>query len=262
MADRETTNEKPLGPSKTTHTFDPSNWRLNFLQPGHSTVKHRLDSARIVETADYLSRELGTQLPGSSLAGLADALAKIARAPDDQTRQARKPIYVLRAASAIAIGVAVVALALVARHVHARWEFATITDLFAGLQAGVNLLVLLAGALWFLVSIEARIKRRRTLQSIGELREFLHVIDVTQLYYTPDFYSAAPAMGKLKLDHTYLLCCTRMLGLIGNLAALHARGTSADSILRASFELELLANTITAKLQSKVESIRAKERPE
>ena len=75
-----------------------------------------------------------------------------------------------------------------ARHIHTRWEFGTIGESSAALTAGFNLLVLLAGALWFCVTLEARFKRKEALGFIQELREFAHVIDVNQLYYTPGLY--------------------------------------------------------------------------
>src|SRR5208282_2474159 len=96
-------------------------------------------------------------------------------------------------------------------HIHTRWEFGTITEVFEAADAGFNLLVLLAGALWFLITIENRIKRKKALEFIEELREFLHVIDVTQLYYTPVLYNTdtgAPRTS-LSFDYTYFLYCTQ-----------------------------------------------------
>ncbi len=173
-------------------------------------------------------------------------------------RQARTPIRAIRAVSFLAIGAGALLLSFLFFHIHARWEFGTITEVFEATDAGFNLLALLAGGTWFLVTLEARIKRKRALESIEELREFIHVIDVTQLYYTPDLYKLepAPSHGALKFDHHYLLFCTQMLAVIGNLAPLYTRGAAGDSILRAVSDVEMLANAITAKLQSKAESVR------
>ena len=150
--------------------------------------RHRLDAGKIVETAKNLADDINARLPGSSLAGLAEELTKVAVATRTRGRQARRPILAIRAVSALAIGLALVGLWYLARHIHARWEFGTIGELFGALTAGFNLLVLLAGALWFCVTLEARLKRKEALGFIEELREFAHVIDVTQLYYTPDLY--------------------------------------------------------------------------
>ena len=144
-----------------------------------------------------------------------------------------------------------------ARHIHARWEFGTIGDLFGALTAGFNLLVLLAGALWFFVTLEARIKRKEALGFIEELREFAHVIDVTQLYYTPDLYRfrhGAPP-SKSAIDETYLLYCTQMLGVISNLAPSTRVERPATRSCAAS-EVQMLAIAIAAKHLAKAEAAR------
>jgi hypothetical protein len=185
-------------------------------------------------------------------------LARIARATDERARQARRPIHAIRVASLLAIGASLLGLWYLVDHIHARWEFGTITELCEATDAGFNLLVLLAGALWFFITFEARIKRKKTLEFIEELREFIHVIDVTQLFYTPAFYKSSPKSSRtsLSLDYTYLLFCTQMLADISNLVPLYTRGVAGGSILRADSEVEMLANAITAKLLSRAETVR------
>ncbi len=65
--------------------------------------KHRLDPAKIIETADSLARRIGDKLPGSTLAGLAAELARIARATEERAGRARQPIFTIRAGSVLAI---------------------------------------------------------------------------------------------------------------------------------------------------------------
>jgi hypothetical protein len=220
-----------------------------------SKAKHRLDPARIVETAEDLSQRMSEKLPGSRLAGLAVELAQIARQTDERAQQARRPIRAIRLASALTVGGSLLGLWYLVRHVHARWEFGTITEVFEAADAGFNLVVILAGALWFLITLEARIKRRKSLESIEELREFIHVIDVTQLYYTPDVYAphSGRSLSPLDLDYNYLLFCTQMLAVICNLVPLYSRGAN-DSVMRAAAEVEMLANAVSAKLLSKAET--------
>jgi hypothetical protein len=93
---------------------------------------------------------------------------------------------------------------------------------------------------------------------IEELREFAHVVDVTQLYYTHDLYrsrnDARPSNPAI--DETYLLYCTQMLGVISNLAPLYTRGATGDSILRAASEVQMLALAIITKHLAKAEAAR------
>ena len=158
--------------------------------------RHRLDADKIIETAKNLADEINARLSGTNLAGLAEELAGLAVATEERARRARRPFVAIRALSALAISLVLLGLWYLARHIHTRWEFGTINNVFDALNTGFNLLLLLAGALWFCVTLEARIKRKEALEFIEELREFVHAIDVTQLYYTPNLYRSrqgAPA---------------------------------------------------------------------
>ncbi len=226
-------------------------------RPG-ADPRHRLDPAKIIETAKKLAGDINLRLPGSNLGVLAQELAVLAVATEERGRQARRPFLVIRALSALVISLVLIGLWYLARHIHARWEFGTINNVFDALNTGFNLLVLLAGGLWFCVTLEARIKRKEALGFIEELREFAHVIDVTQLYYTSDLYRSGQENhhGNPAIDETYLLHCTQMLGVISNLAPLYMRGATGDSILRAASEVQLLAMAITTKHLAKAEAVR------
>jgi hypothetical protein len=221
-------------------------------------LKHRLDAGKIIETAKNLANDINVRLPGTNLAILAQELAVVAVATEERGRQARRPFLAIRALSGLAIGLVLLALWYLARHIHARWEFGTMNNVFDAINTGFNLLVLLAGALWFCVTIEARIKRKEALAFIEELREFAHVIDVTQLYYTRDLYRSRSddRPSNPAIDETYLLYCTQLLGVISNLAPLYTRGATGDSILRAASEVQMLALAIITKHLAKAEAAR------
>jgi hypothetical protein len=222
-------------------------------------LKHRLDPSRIVGTADNLARRVGEKFPESNLAGLAVELAGIARVTDERTRRARSPNHVIRVACVVAILVSLLGLLFLVRHIHARWEFGTITEVLEAADGGVNILIVLAGGLWFMITFEARVKRKQALAFIGELLEFVQLIDVTQLYHTPEFYTSEHSPGGAAPrfdDNTYLLFCTEMLAVIGNLAPLYNRGNMDDSVWRAASDVVMLANSIEGRLLSKAEAIR------
>jgi hypothetical protein len=218
--------------------------------------KHRLDADKIIGTANNLADDINLRLPGTNLAILARELAELAVTTEERGRQARRPFLAIRALSALAIAVVFLSLGYLARHIHARWEFGTMNNIFDAINTGFNLLVLLTGALWFCATLEARVKRKEALGFIEELREFAHVIDVTQLYYTPELYRSHndPRPSKPAFDETYLLYCTQMLGVICNLVPLYTRGATGDSILRAASEVQMLAIAIITKHLAKAEA--------
>lgn len=53
------------------------------------------------------------------------------------------------------------------------------------LDAGFNVLILFGASLFFLLSLESRIKRHHILQALHELRSISHVIDMHQLTKDP-----------------------------------------------------------------------------
>jgi hypothetical protein len=72
--------------------------------------RHRLDAARIIETANNLANDINQRLPGTHLAILARELALLAVATEDRGRQARRPFLAIRALSALAIGLVLMGL--------------------------------------------------------------------------------------------------------------------------------------------------------
>lgn len=231
---------------------------LAFPMRSGSGPRHRLEPDRLIETARQLSADINDRLPGSSLADLARDLATLAAATVNRARSAREPILAARVISALATGAGLLAIGLLASHYRARWSIGTINELVVTIGAGTNLLILSAGAVWTCLTLEVRLKRRVTLGFIEELREFVHVIDLAQLYYTPDLYRSRQGAGPLRpaIDETYLLDCTRMLAVIGNLTPLYTRGAAGDSIMRAAAEVEMLAVAITTKHLAKAEAVR------
>jgi hypothetical protein len=219
----------------------------------------RLDSHDIIETAKNLADDIDGTLPGSQLALLARELAVLATVTEDRGRQAHRPLFAIRTLSALAIGLVLLALWYLASHIHARWELNTFNDVLNTVNAGFNLLVLLAGALWFCATLEGRIKRKEALRLIEELREFAHVVDVTQLHHTPELYRSCQKTesGHAAINETYLFRSTQMLGVISNLAHLCSRGATGDSILRAASEVQMLTLAISAKHLAKAEAVRA-----
>jgi hypothetical protein len=229
-----------------------------FAYPSGARPGHRLEPERLIETARNLADDINDRLSGSSLAELSRELVKLAVATAERGKYASRPIYFVRGFSALAIAMGFAAIGLLVSHVHSRWSLGSIGDLVMAISAGANLAILSAGAFWSCLTLEARIKRAAALGFLEELREFIQVVDVTQLYYTPDLYRSRIGSGppRRAIDETYLLYCTQMLAVISTLAPLYTRGVTGDSILRAAAEVEMLAIAITTKHLAKAEAVR------
>jgi hypothetical protein len=127
-------------------------------------------------------------------------------------------------------------------------------------EAGLNVFLLLSAAILFLVTAETRIKRRRALKAIHELRALAHVIDMHQLTKDPERLmsrrAATPSSPKQDLTQfelgRYLDYCSEMLSLIGKLAALYVQKFDDPVALAAVNEVEDLTTGLSRKIWQKI----------
>ncbi len=105
-----------------------------------------------------------------------------------------------------------------------------------------------------------RIKRKRALKAIHELRALAHVIDMHQLTKDPEQLlsrvKGTPSSPKRTLSAPelirYLDYCSEMLSLIGKLAALYVQKFDDPVALAAVNEVEDLTTGLSRKIWQKI----------
>ncbi|MEJ0041023.1 MAG: hypothetical protein WDM81_01775 [Rhizomicrobium sp.] len=129
-----------------------------------------------------------------------------------------------------------------------------------GLDSVVNLLLLAFGAIWFVLTLERRLKRRAVLRRLFELRSFAHIVDMHQLTKDPTvILSAGPPtasspqrrMSEFELSR-YLDYCAEALALIAKLAALYAGSVQDETVIAAVNEVEELTSDLGRKIWQKI----------
>src|SRR5439155_27301064 len=126
-------------------------------------------------------------------------------------------------------------------------------------EASISSVVFIGAAILFLVTWENRIKRRRALKALHELRSLAHIIDMHQLTKDPESYfaSAQPAahlkraMTPFELNR-YLDYCGDALALISKIAALYVQGFEDPVLLDAVDDVEDLTAGFSRKLWQKL----------
>jgi len=128
------------------------------------------------------------------------------------------------------------------------------------LESGINDLVLVGAAIFFLVTLENRIKRHRALAAIHEMRAIAHVIDMHQLTKDPEWLlgrgqetGVLPprSMSPFELSR-YLDYCSEMLSLTGKVAVLYIQQFDDDVALAGVNEVENLTNGLSRKIWQKL----------
>jgi hypothetical protein len=220
----------------------------------------QLDPAKIVDTAFVIAQRVAERFPKSGLSGVAVDLTAAAKDASSTAASLSRPNVPLRTAVIVLslIFVASIAVALYAMRVST--HVATVTELAQGIESSINDVLFAGVAIWFLASIEGRIKRRRALQFLAQLRSLAHVIDMHQLTKDPGrlatSYESTQSSPTLNLTPAglvrYLDYCSEMLAIISKLSALLVQDFEDPTTLAAVNELEELASGLQRKVWQKI----------
>lgn len=237
----------------------------------NSDAARTLEPALILKTLRRLKERVHDRFPDRGLDDVCGDLIAVAQETERRVKAAQRSALLLRAGVVLvlfaAVGLALPLIAivepvlveLVAQPAAEEFAASPATALQA-FESAVNLVILVALAIWFLVSLEIRWKRRTVLRHLHELRSFAHVVDMHQL--TKDPVSILNPSERLpsspERDLTpfqlarYLDYCVEMLSLIGKLAALYAEQNEDTQIIEAASDIEDLTTNLSRKIWQKV----------
>lgn len=211
----------------------------------------QLDAAQLIRTVEELRTRVAKRFPDAGLRRVCDQLVDVARETTEVERYLNRPNWTLRALGVFAsLGLAVVLVIIVVTSLRAP-EAMALSDVIQTIEAAVNDLVFFGIAAYFLVSIETRVKRRRALRLIHELRSLAHIVDMHQLTKDPALITSDGQMSPAELGR-YLDFCSDMLSHLGKLAALLVQNFGDSVVLAAVNEIETLTTGLSRKVWQKI----------
>jgi hypothetical protein len=219
-----------------------------------------LDAERIERTIERLSQRVEQRFPGSGLAGVVSELLGVARHTAQTVEWIGKPLVSLRVGIALLGLVILGGLAVSLASLQVQAGPPTLPDLAQGIESAIGDVVYVAVAAFFLMTIETRVKRRRALRAIHELRSIAHVIDMHQLTKDPEWVLArgketglVPTRGMSLFELSrYLDYCSEALSLTGKVAALYVQRFDDSVALDAVNEVEQLTTGLSRKIWQKL----------
>ncbi len=231
----------------------------------------RLDPEKIVETVQALQGRIEARFPGSGLGKVVTELLEVARETVARTEWIQRPHFLLRGAAVLLILAIVALLVTVLMHIR-HFDLGDFTNSMQALDATIGSIVFIGAAILFLVSWENRLKRRRALRAIHELRALAHIIDMHQLTKDPES-SLPPPPGVLPPKRQlsafqltrYLHYCSDAMALISKIAALYVQGFQDPVLMDAVDDVEDLTAGFSRKIWQKItllEGLPPLERPE
>lgn len=223
-------------------------------------ARYQLNPDKVLSTVKKLRERIGDRFPGSGLSNQAEQLEQIGQRTRERINWISSPIWPLRIFTYVLVLALIVGVFLIFSSVKAAPEGWELKDVLEMIDSGLNDLVMTGLGIFFLVTLETRIKRRRALHAIHELRSMAHVIDMHQLTKDPDRLM----MGRDNTEHSpqntmtsfelrrYLDYCSEMLSLVGKIAASYLQNFDDPAAVAAVNEIEDLTTGLSRKIWQKI----------
>jgi hypothetical protein len=221
----------------------------------------QLDSRQITATARRLTERIGERFPGSGLSRVGQEVCAMSEGSEERAELLRRSNWRVRAGVTAGLllifGVAVSTLLLSTRPLIV---VSSVSDFFQGLEAAINDVIFLGLGVFFLVTLESRLKRRVALRGLDELRSVAHIIDMHQLTKDPEHVIGAvtttpssPARTMTQGDLArYLDYCSELLSITSKLAALHVQSLNDPVVLESANGIQALTVGLSGKIWQKI----------
>ncbi|MBI9017158.1 MAG: hypothetical protein JEZ07_07855 [Phycisphaerae bacterium] len=226
----------------------------------HST----LDSKKIIDTIGQLKLRIDERFPSSGIGTVCDELRGIAKEANETVESIQKTHIGYRILVFLFVFILIFIAYIGLGKFRADESDVTVFDMVQVLDAAFNVILLIGGAILFLVSIENRAKRSKTIQAVNKLRCIAHVIDSHQLTKDPCYaesnatrtvHSPTRNMDSFQLGR-YLDYCTEMLSLVSKIAFLYVQDYHDPIATNAVNDLDDLTNGLSRKIWQKIMTIK------
>lgn len=220
-----------------------------------------LDAEKVVDTIAKLRQRIVERFPGAGLSLVCGELLDVARQSSARAQLiARRHILLRLALMILSTGAIALFVWVLGQLDYSQTSGDSLYSVFQGIEAVANLVVLTGGTLAFMITIEQRLKRRRALSALHELRAIMHVIDMHQLTKDPSATvnvggktpsSPARTLTPYELSR-YLDYCSEMMALTSKVAVLFAQSLPDPVVVEAVSDIERIASGMAQKVWQKI----------
>lgn len=220
----------------------------------------RLDVAAVLATTERLAARIEERFPERGLCRVGRDVVAVSHEIAGLEATLGHPIAWARALAIVATVLLLGGVVAAPVVLDVGWGVASAVDLVTSVESLVNDLVFAGIAVWFVWSIEGRLKRERALHALSQLRSLAHVIDMHQLPKDPE--GSTRELGPTASSPTrdldgallarYLDYCSELLALLGKLAALVAQDLDDPVVLSTVQEIEELTTALSRKIWQKI----------
>ncbi|MBL9093707.1 MAG: hypothetical protein JNL96_20995 [Planctomycetaceae bacterium] len=236
--------------------------------PSNSRDYRNLQPSQIVDTIDVLARRIKERFPQSGLFRVAVELHTLAQEAVVRAEKIRRPNILLRGFVLLLIGLVVALVAMTARSIRLNNEVFQLEHFVQTIDSSISSVVFLGAAIVFLFSLELKLKRKRALEAVRELRSLAHIIDMHQLTKDPERVTGRGAATASSPKRTmtafelgrYLDYCSELLSLLSKTGALYVQEFPDPVAIEAVDQVSNLATDLSRNIWQKIMILEATAR--
>lgn len=219
-----------------------------------------LNGERIVESIRKVAVRIENRFGGRGLCEVAKELQTFAESEVGRAKSLARPRFLLRGLTFLVILGAVGSVAWLGWRYGLKVQAEASLEMFEGVEALINILILSAAGIYFLVSLETRVKRHDVLTQLNQLRSIAHIIDMHQVSKDPivDMHHGATSEAEPGSELNgyelvrYLDYCAKLVTLTGKLAAVYLEYIEDPVVITSVNDFESLTGEMARKIWQKV----------
>lgn len=207
-----------------------------------------------------LRRRIDERFPDSGLGRVASELETVTGEAVALATAIAQPNWLLRGFVSLGVITIFALLGTAAYQLRLQHGSQGWSDFLQGLEALVNDLIFAGLAVYFLLSLETRSKRKRIVSALHTLRSLAHIVDMHQLTKDPEqLLSHGPrtessperSMTSFELNR-YLDYASEMLAIMGKVAALYVQDFDDPVALHAASDVQDLTVNLSRSIWQKI----------
>lgn len=217
-----------------------------------------IDPTKLILTISKMADRVENHFPSSGLASVANEVAAVAEGTVARVAEIKKPRMGLRIMVVLMVILVVSGPLLFSLVLSFSENMTNLGDFLQATDAGLHMLLVLAGGIVFLVGMENRLRRNQALEALAEFRSLAHLVDLHQINKDPGLDDVVPPQNDRRTVRSdtelayYLDYSGDLLSIVGKLAAYYAQNLQDRVVLDAVTEIETLTSTLSNKLWLKI----------
>lgn len=219
-----------------------------------------LQPANVVATVELLERRIAERFPDANLRQVASELVTMSREAAERAQAIGRPNIPLRIVQWGLIGCCLGLVVWVVRQLRLSDDVFKLDDFAQTVDGLIASFVGIGAAILFVASWELRLKRRKALIALHELRSMAHIVDMHQLTKDPERLlhggPATPSSPKRTMTPfelgRYLDYSSEMLSMISKTAAIYVQEFPDAVALEAVNEITSLTNGLSRNIWQKI----------